>query len=291
MCVDRLLCRQIHPSCTGRNPFAKEIIFFVISIVIVIIYFLANVGLWQKGIDQLCERIPYPRPRAWLRAIAMHFADSIHTDGTASASYNTMRLLSILYAITTLSAIEMLTCYPISVTVPPGPNDSLSAKPASGQISVLASNPYQQCFAGDHAAAGVLAVLALVLHSILWPIYTAYRLYWAPYHEFKHWTKRSGESRSGHRLSSVTHRAGAQADPPRPPSGWRYFAGAVYRPRCWYFRHVNFIVLFALGIALAIERVSVAGQVAGFVLAIVTVGVVLWATRRYQPYHTDYVRE
>ena len=183
----------VHPSCLTSKPFFTETVQLGVSVALCAATCVLHAVGTRRGVRVVGTRVD--KRLGTVRRLCMSS-------------------LTLLYPLVANTALSMLYCKPSE-----DPNDEDAA--------VLASNPFVVCFAGDHTTPGVLAVCAVVLHVVGFPLATCVYV---------------ARALSAGSASVSGRRAGWQAT-------WRsYLNGQYERPRYW-FAQLNQAVLLTLAIA------------------------------------------
>ncbi len=109
--------------------------------------------------------------------------------------------------------------------------ETMHCVPSNGknEVTVMASNPNVVCFQGDHTFIFACALIALSLHGLTVPMYTA----------------RSVKVLREHSLGKA-HPIGSETESPTVYGEfvWKYFLSNSYKPAFFYFYHVEILLLF-----------------------------------------------
>ena len=97
--------------------------------------------------------------------------------------------------------------------------------------TVLASNPVVPCFEGDHRATFGLAIASLLLHGLLFPLFSAWSIFSAQ-------TRDRGVAMHTLRLNPAFYQDHV----------WKYFLASSYTPKRFYFRHLELALLLFGGL-------------------------------------------
>lgn len=255
---------QHSPSCTSGYYFSSDVALMTLGVVL---WFAAAAISYARarGPSTLRHRSLYHAAHV-CALLAVYLHPSISATALSLVSCQYVHLSN--RAISALRVGTSLESAPLS-------SDGLTT------VSVLSSNPYIECFAGVHAAAGIYACVVIAVYVIGLPLVTFIWLLRDPWlvemlrHSIEHktrgsrvsathglprvsWSTPNGDSGVGSVINvdavvscSLDKRVAAKdsspADDIAPDPVLRYFLkDSGYIVRAWYWRHLDMIILLGL---------------------------------------------